>query len=61
MLSSFGQVVSDCREVLISLNTISVFFVKQSANMVAHLLATMSYSHPGWVFDKGLSLSKFKM
>lgn len=51
MVFPFGRVVKECRGLLKSLNTVVVVFVKRSANMAAHCLARMSYSHPDWIFD----------
>ncbi|KAL8124124.1 hypothetical protein AgCh_011939 [Apium graveolens] len=52
LLSPFGQVIQDCRKMLEDLNTVSLFFVKQSANMAAHELARLSYFFPDRVFDR---------
>ncbi|KAL8131281.1 hypothetical protein AgCh_007272 [Apium graveolens] len=52
MVSPLGQVVQSCRDMLAELNTVSLFFVKRSANMAAHALARLSYSFPDRVFDR---------
>ncbi|KAL8100540.1 hypothetical protein AgCh_032700 [Apium graveolens] len=53
MISPFGRVVMPCRGLLRDLNTMSVFFVKLSANMAVHHLATVSYLYPDRVFHGG--------
>lgn len=50
MVSPFGQVIKECREMLKILN-IAVFHIKRSANEAAHFLARESSSFPGRVFD----------
>lgn len=52
LLSPFGHVIQSCRNMLEDLNTVSLFFVKRSANMAAHELARLSYSFPDRVFDR---------
>ena len=52
MTSPFGPVIEDFRDMIRKYNTIEVFFVKRSANMVAHKLARASYSYPDRVFDR---------
>ncbi|XP_074347322.1 uncharacterized protein LOC141686169 [Apium graveolens] len=52
LTSPFGQVIQSCRDILLGLNTVCLFFVKRSANKVAHELARLSYSFPDRVFDK---------
>lgn len=52
MASPFGRIVEDCREMIRKYNTIEVFFVKRSANIVAHELARVAYSFPDRVFDR---------
>lgn len=52
MLSPFGRVVMDCRNLIQRLFTISLCFIKRSANMSAHELARVSYSFSDWVFDR---------
>lgn len=37
---------------VLDLNTVKLFFIKRSANMVAHELARASYSFPDRVFDR---------
>ncbi|KAL8131372.1 hypothetical protein AgCh_007343 [Apium graveolens] len=52
MVSPLGQVVQSCRNMLVESNTVSLFFVKRSANMAAHELARLSCSFPDRVFDR---------
>ncbi|KAM6552927.1 hypothetical protein CsatB_013689 [Cannabis sativa] len=51
MISPFGQVILECKELLSALKTVSVLFVKRSANMVAHNCARASILYPGCIFD----------
>lgn len=41
--SPFGQVVEDCRRLIRETNKISLFCIKQSTNIAAHLLVRDSY------------------
>lgn len=43
MLSYFGDLINDCRALLEELPNVSLFFVRRSANGVAHFLARASY------------------
>ena len=52
MISPFGHVVEECRRLLDEQNTVSLLFLKRSANMVAHELARASYSFPDRFFDR---------
>lgn len=52
MRSYFGGIVEDCRRLLKRLNKVSLFFVKRSANMVAHNLAKESYRYSGRTFNR---------
>ncbi|KAL8106197.1 hypothetical protein AgCh_029847 [Apium graveolens] len=52
MVSPLGQVIQSCRNMLVESNTMSLFFVKRSANMAAHELARLSCFFPDRVFDK---------
>ncbi|KAL8093147.1 hypothetical protein AgCh_035148 [Apium graveolens] len=52
MVSLLGQVVQSCRNILVKSNTVSLFFVKRSANMAAHELARLSCSFSDRVFDR---------
>ncbi|XP_074346913.1 uncharacterized protein LOC141685724 [Apium graveolens] len=52
MRSPFGDVIQSCRNMLASFNTVSLFFIKRSANMAAHELARLSFSFPDRVFDR---------
>lgn len=51
MRSYFGSIVEDCRVLLQRLHNVTVFFVKRSANMVAHHLARESYYLSGRIID----------
>ncbi|KAL8091980.1 hypothetical protein AgCh_034313 [Apium graveolens] len=52
MLSLFGRMVKECRRLLQEQNTVSLSFIKRSANMVAHELARASYFFPDREFDR---------
>lgn len=52
MISPYGCIIEDCRKMLQELNTMSLLFIKRSANIAAHELARVSYSYPDRVFDK---------
>lgn len=52
MRSPFGLVVEDCCKLLKRLHKVSLFFVKRSANMVAHYLARESYVCSGRIFNR---------
>lgn len=43
MLSYFGSIISDCKELLVELSDVSLLFIRQSANSVAHFLARAFY------------------
>uniref|UniRef100_A0A803QI56 Reverse transcriptase n=1 Tax=Cannabis sativa TaxID=3483 RepID=A0A803QI56_CANSA len=51
MISMFGQIIQECKNLLLELKTISMLFVKRSANMVAHNCARASIFVPGCIFD----------
>ncbi|XP_074324391.1 uncharacterized protein LOC141661307 [Apium graveolens] len=51
MRSYFGGIIEECRSMLKRLHKVSLFFVKRSANMVAHQLARESYNYPDRSFD----------
>lgn len=51
MRSRLGRVIVECRELLRHLNNVSLYFVKQSANMATHELAQVSHMYPDRVFD----------
>ncbi|KAL8104572.1 hypothetical protein AgCh_028691 [Apium graveolens] len=51
MRSYFGVIIEECRSLLKRFHKVSLFFVKRSANMVAHQLARESYDYPGRSFD----------
>uniref|UniRef100_A0A803P1R5 RNase H type-1 domain-containing protein n=1 Tax=Cannabis sativa TaxID=3483 RepID=A0A803P1R5_CANSA len=51
MISLFGQVILNCKKLLSDLKTVSVLFVKRSANMVAHNCARASIFYLGCIFD----------
>ena len=52
MRSPYGRIIEDCRRLLENQNTVSLLFIKRSANMAAHELARVSYSFPDRVFDR---------
>ncbi|KAL8122007.1 hypothetical protein AgCh_018659 [Apium graveolens] len=45
-------VIEECRSLLLRLNKITLFFVKRSANMVAHQIARESYFLSGRIIDR---------
>ncbi|XP_060960654.1 uncharacterized protein LOC133031222 [Cannabis sativa] len=47
MNSTFGLVVQDCQFLLSSLNNVNLFFIRRSANRVAHVIARHSRFFPG--------------
>lgn len=51
MLSYFGSVISECKDLLKELPNVAVFFIRRSANSVAHYLARASY----YVADRVIS------
>uniref|UniRef100_A0A803NMT1 RNase H type-1 domain-containing protein n=1 Tax=Cannabis sativa TaxID=3483 RepID=A0A803NMT1_CANSA len=55
MISLFGLVIKDCKNLLAIMRNVSVIFVKQSANSVAHAFARASSSYPDCVFSLGMS------
>lgn len=52
MRSCLGGIIEECRWYLKSLNKVSLYFVKRSANTVAHTLARASYRYPDRSFDR---------
>ena len=52
MKSPFGEIILACRSMLREQNTVSVSFIRRSANMVAHELARAAYSFPDRIFDR---------
>ncbi|WOG89983.1 hypothetical protein DCAR_0209224 [Daucus carota subsp. sativus] len=52
MRSRFGGIISECRILMQHLNNVELFFVKRSANMVAHQLARESYFLSDRSFDR---------
>uniref|UniRef100_A0A803PEK6 Reverse transcriptase domain-containing protein n=1 Tax=Cannabis sativa TaxID=3483 RepID=A0A803PEK6_CANSA len=53
MISLFGLVIKDCKELLATLRNVSIYFVKRSVNSVAHAFARASSSYPDCVFSLG--------
>ncbi|KAM6586650.1 hypothetical protein CsatA_009255 [Cannabis sativa] len=53
MISVFGNLINDCKLMLNDLSFISFFFVKRSANVVAHSFARASCSYPDRTFSLG--------
>ncbi|KAM6549548.1 hypothetical protein CsatB_021224 [Cannabis sativa] len=51
MISLFGQIINECKQLMLELSHVSVFFVKRSANVVAHSFARASHFHSGCIFD----------
>ncbi|XP_060970040.1 uncharacterized protein LOC133037193 [Cannabis sativa] len=51
MRSMFGQVVNVCKDMLKFLNDVSIYFVRRSANMVAHSFARASIFYPDCTFS----------
>ena len=52
MRSQFGVIVEECRQHLQNQNKIDLYFIRRSANMVAHSFARAAYKYPGRVFDR---------
>ncbi|XP_060965664.1 uncharacterized protein LOC133034574 [Cannabis sativa] len=46
MISTFGQVVNDCKALLIELKNVSIYFIRRSVNTVAHEFARAFVSFP---------------
>ncbi|XP_060974297.1 uncharacterized protein LOC133039416 [Cannabis sativa] len=51
MISTFGQVVNECKALLNVLKNVSIYFIRRSANMVAHEFARASVSFPDCNFS----------
>uniref|UniRef100_A0A803PV44 Reverse transcriptase domain-containing protein n=1 Tax=Cannabis sativa TaxID=3483 RepID=A0A803PV44_CANSA len=51
IISLFGKVVSDCKNLLSTLRNVSFHFVKRSVNVAAHSFARASISHPDRLFN----------
>ena len=51
MRSRIGQVVQECREIIKEANNLKLYFIKRSANMLAHELAHVSHMYPDRSFD----------
>lgn len=43
--------IVECRKLVKDLNNVELYFVKRSANMVAHELARVAHMYPDRVFD----------
>ncbi|XP_060959373.1 uncharacterized protein LOC133030597 [Cannabis sativa] len=52
MPSQFGMLVRDCRDLMATLNNVSLCFVKRSANKAAHCVARGSCSLPDCTFSE---------
>lgn len=50
--SYFGLINDDCRNYLLRLNKVKLFYVKRSANMVAHQVSRESYNLSGRIIDR---------
>lgn len=53
LFSYFGQIITDCQNLLGSMSNIATCFVYRSANRMAHCVAKASYSFPDQVFSGG--------
>ncbi|XP_060959242.1 uncharacterized protein LOC115700001 [Cannabis sativa] len=53
MISLFGNVINECKSVLKELRNVSIYFVKRSADMVAHSLARVFILFPDRIFSFG--------
>lgn len=53
MISLFGDIINDCRSLLLELPLVKCIFVKRSANVVAHSFARASLSYPDRSFSLG--------
>uniref|UniRef100_A0A803QH35 RNase H type-1 domain-containing protein n=1 Tax=Cannabis sativa TaxID=3483 RepID=A0A803QH35_CANSA len=51
MISLFGSIINDCKAILSELSNDSVYFIKRSANMVAHSFARAANLYPGRRFS----------
>ncbi|XP_074352340.1 uncharacterized protein LOC141691502 [Apium graveolens] len=49
--SRLGKVVAECRKLINEINNVRLSFIKQSANIMAHELARVSYVYPDRIFD----------
>lgn len=52
MRSQFGKLVEECRQQIKQQNKIGLYFIRRSANMVAHSFARATYKYPDRVFDR---------
>lgn len=52
MCSPFGLVVEECRQFFQGSNNIHLYFIRRSANEVAHSLARASHLYPDRSFDR---------
>lgn len=52
MRSQFGIIVEDCRQQFKHQNKIGLYFIRRSANIVAHSFARAAYKYPDRVFDR---------
>uniref|UniRef100_A0A803PJ82 Reverse transcriptase domain-containing protein n=1 Tax=Cannabis sativa TaxID=3483 RepID=A0A803PJ82_CANSA len=53
MISSFGSVIQECKALLLELGNVLIYFVKRSANSVAHSFARASSFYLDRVFSLG--------
>ena len=56
MRSPFGRIVQECRFSFSQLSNVALFFIRRSANMVAHRLVRASYLYSDRSFIGGLFL-----
>ncbi|KAM6555534.1 hypothetical protein CsatB_002553 [Cannabis sativa] len=50
MISLFGQIINECKQLMLELGHVSVFFVERPANVVAHSFARAFHFHSGCTF-----------
>ncbi|KAM6558077.1 hypothetical protein CsatA_027316 [Cannabis sativa] len=50
MVSLFGQIINECKQLMLELGQVSVYFIKRSANVVAHNFARASHLYSGCIF-----------
>ena len=53
LTSQFGDIISECRHLLTSLQNVSLRFVKRSANLATHAIARAYCSSDDRVFFSG--------
>uniref|UniRef100_A0A803R5J5 RNase H type-1 domain-containing protein n=1 Tax=Cannabis sativa TaxID=3483 RepID=A0A803R5J5_CANSA len=53
MISSFGSVIQECKALLMELGNVLIYFVRRSANSVAHSFARASSFYLDRTFSMG--------